>query len=103
MAIVNTLEVEGKHFTATTVELPKTTFCVISNDVGYIACGALDVNFFDESPKLKKRNVVAGRAEGVRTIEQLLNAPLAKITDASRELYGWEIGMTGKEALLRLS
>ncbi|MFB4475402.1 YunC family protein [Virgibacillus sp. SK37] len=103
MVTVKPLEVEGKYFTATTVELPKTTLLVISNDVGYIMCAALDVDFFDENPKLKQRNVIAGRAEGVRTIDQLLHAPLAKITEASREKFGWEIGMTGKEALLRLS
>lgn len=103
MVTVKPLEVEGKHFTATTVELPKTTLLVISNEIGYIMCAALDVDFFDENPKLKQRNVIAGRAEGVRTIDQLLHAPLAKITDASREMYGWEIGMTGKEALLKLS
>ncbi|MFD1849365.1 YunC family protein [Oceanobacillus bengalensis] len=102
MITVKPLEVEGKHFTATTVELPKTTLLVISNDVGYIMCAALDVDFFDANEKLKKRNVIAGRAEGVRTIDQLLHAPLAKITDASQELYGWEIGMIGKDALLKL-
>jgi uncharacterized protein YunC (DUF1805 family) len=103
MVTVEPLEVEGKYFTATTVKLPKTTLLSISNDVGYIMCAALDVDFFDENPKLKQRNVIAGRAEGVRSIDQLLNAPLAKITEASRENFGWEIGMTGKEALLRLS
>ncbi|WP_085991461.1 YunC family protein [Oceanobacillus senegalensis] len=103
MVSVNPLEVEGKHFTATTVELPKTTLLVISNEIGYIMCAALDVDFFDDNPKLKKRNVIAGRAEGVRTIDQLLHAPLAKVTDASKEMYGWEVGMTGKDALLKLT
>ncbi|KKE79552.1 DUF1805 domain-containing protein [Oceanobacillus caeni] len=103
MVTVEPIEIEGKHFVATTVKLPKTTLLSVSNDVGYIMCAALDVDFFDVNPKLKERKVIAGRAEGVRSIDQLLNAPLAKITDASREEFGWEIGMTGKEALLRLS
>ncbi|RLL46522.1 DUF1805 domain-containing protein [Oceanobacillus piezotolerans] len=103
MMTVKPLELEGKMFIETTVELPKTTLLIISNDIGYIMCAALDVDFFDANEKLKQRNVICGRAEGVRTIDQLLHAPLAKITEASSELYGWEVGMSGKEALLKLT
>ncbi|WP_042222670.1 YunC family protein [Oceanobacillus manasiensis] len=100
MITINPLEVEGMHFTAIRVELPKTNLLMISNEVGYIMCAALDVNVLNE--KLKDRNVIAGRAVGVRTIDDLLHAPLEKITDASRS-YGWEEGMIGKEALLKIS
>ncbi|WP_174614174.1 YunC family protein [Virgibacillus ihumii] len=100
MMTVNPLEVDGMYFTAITVELPKTNLLVISNEVGYIMCGALDVDVLNEV--LKDRNVIAGRALGVKTIDQLLHAPLEKITDASRE-YGWEPGMIGKDALLKIS
>ncbi|GGP13940.1 YunC family protein [Oceanobacillus neutriphilus] len=102
MITVEPLEVDGIIFTAVSVELPKTTLLTISNDIGYIMCAALDVDIFNVIPKLKERNVIAGRAMGVRTIDQLLNAPLQKITDASKE-HGWEVGMTGKEALLKIS
>ncbi|MFD2045145.1 YunC family protein [Ornithinibacillus salinisoli] len=102
MITVNPLEIDGKFFTATSVELPKTNLLIISNDIGYIMCAALDVDIFNENEKLKKRNVIAGRAEGVRTIDELLHAPLAKITDASKE-YGWQLGMTGKDALKKLT
>lgn len=102
MITVEPLEVDGIIFTAVSVELPQTTLLIISNDIGYIMCAALDVDIFNEIPKLKERNVIAGRAMGVRTIDELLNAPLQKITDASKE-HGWEVGMTGKEALLKIS
>ncbi|WP_339228657.1 DUF1805 domain-containing protein [Oceanobacillus sp. FSL K6-2867] len=102
MITVNPLEVDGIIFTAVRVELPKTNLLTISNDIGYIMCAALDVDIFNEVPKLMERNVIAGRAMGVRTIDELLNAPLQKITDASKA-YGWEVGMTGKEALLKIS
>ncbi|MFC2947169.1 YunC family protein [Virgibacillus sediminis] len=102
MITVNPLEVDGMIFTAIRVELPKTNLLMISNDIGYIMCAALDVDIFNENEKLRKRNVIAGRAVGVRTIEELLHAPLEKVTDASKE-YGWEPGMTGKEALLNIS
>ncbi|MBR3118596.1 DUF1805 domain-containing protein [Oceanobacillus profundus] len=102
MITVNPLEVDGMIFMAVRVELPKTNLLTISNDIGYIMCAALDVDIFNEVPKLMERNVIAGRAMGVRTIDELLHAPLQKITDASKA-YGWEVGMTGKEALLRIS
>jgi uncharacterized protein YunC (DUF1805 family) len=102
MITVNPIEIEGMKFTAVSVELPKTTLLTISNEVGYIMCAALDVDIFNEVPKLMERNVIAGRALGVRTIDELLHAPLQKITDASKT-YGWEKGMIGKDALLKIS
>ncbi|APC48940.1 YunC family protein [Virgibacillus halodenitrificans] len=100
MITVNPLEVDGMMFTAIQVELPKTNLIMITNETGYIMCAALDVDVLNE--KLAHRKVVAGRAVGVRSIDDLLNAPLEKITDASRT-YGWEVGMTGKEALLKIA
>jgi uncharacterized protein YunC (DUF1805 family) len=102
MITVNPIEIEGMKFTAVSVELPKTTLLTVSNEVGYIMCAALDVDIFNEIPKLQERKVIAGRAVGVRTIEQLLDAPLEKVTDASRE-KGWKEGMSGREALLLIS
>lgn len=103
MITVNPIEVDGIVFTAIRVELPKTNLLTISNDIGYIMCAALDVDIFNEIEKLKKREVIAGRAVGVRTIDELLNAPLEKITDASKEAYGWEEGMIGRDALVKIS
>ncbi|MFD1361475.1 YunC family protein [Lentibacillus salinarum] len=100
MITVNPLEVEGMHYTAVTVELPKTNLLVISNEVGYIMCGALDVDLLNKV--LADRKVIAGRATGVKTIDELLHAPLQKITDASKA-YGWKPGMTGKDALLKIA
>ena len=47
-----------------------TGWSLVPNEVGYIMCGALDVGLLNA--KLKERKIVAGRAVGVRTIEQLL-------------------------------
>ncbi len=100
MITINPIDIDGIIFTAIRVELPKTNLLIVSNEVGYIMCAALDVDILNE--KLKDRKVVAGRAVGVRTIDQLLEAPLEKITDASRE-HGWQEGMSGKEALLKIA
>lgn len=99
MINVDPIIIEGQPFTAVTVQLPKTNFMSISNDNGYIMCGALDVQLLNE--KLKDRKIIAGRAVGVRTIEQLLEAPLESVTLAAEEL-GIHVGMTGREALLKM-
>jgi len=74
MITVNPLEVEGMFFTAINVELPKTNQLMISNEVGYIMCCALDVDVLNDV--LADRGVMSGRSTGVKTIDDLLFAPL---------------------------
>lgn len=99
MIDLSPIEIDGNTFLAVTVLLPKTTLLVVTSAKGYIMCGALDVGLLNE--KLKDRNVIAGRAVGVKTIEQLLNAPLESITFGAEEL-GIYKGMIGKDALLKM-
>lgn len=100
MITVSPIHIEGTMFTSLQVELPKTNLLIISNEIGYIMCAALDVDVMNE--RLKDRKVIAARASGVRSIQQLLYAPLEKVTVAAREAYGWRPGMTGKEALTKI-
>lgn len=78
------------------VKLPKTTLLSISTDRGYIMCGALDVSLLNE--RLRDREIIAGRAVGVRTLEELLEAPLESVTHKAESL-GIVAGMKGSEAL----
>ena len=78
------------------VKLPRTTLLSLSTDRGYIMCGALDVGLLND--KLKEREIIAGRATGVRTLEQLLEAPLESVTHAA-EAIGIHVGMKGEDAL----
>lgn len=94
------IQIDEQQFVAITIQLPKTNFMAITNDKGYIMCGALDVALLNE--KLKDRNIIAGRAVGVRTIEQLLEAPLESITIAAQNC-GITVGMKGKDALLKMN
>ncbi|MGD6871257.1 YunC family protein [Sutcliffiella horikoshii] len=93
------ITIEGHTFTAITVRLPKTNFLAVTSDKGYIMCGALDIGLLNA--KLKDRKIIAGRAVGVRTIEQLIEAPLESITYEA-ENVGITVGMPGKEALLKM-
>ena len=62
-------------------------------------CGALDIGLLNE--KLADRKIIAGRAVGVRTIDDLLKAPLESVTYEA-EKYGIVKGMIGEDALLKM-
>jgi uncharacterized protein YunC (DUF1805 family) len=96
MIEMSPIEVGGHTFLSITVRLPKTNLLVVTSDKGYIMCGALDVALLNE--KLKDRKVIAGRAVGVKTIEELLESPLESVTIEAENL-GIMAGMTGKDAL----
>ena len=48
-----------------------------------------------------RRGIIAGRAVGVRTIEQLLEAPLESVTYEAEKL-GITVGMIGRDAMLKM-
>jgi uncharacterized protein YunC (DUF1805 family) len=81
------------------VKLPKTTLLVVMTDKGYIMCGALDVGLLNE--KLKDRGIIAGRAVGVRTLDDLLEAPLESVTHAAEQL-GITAGTKGRDAIAKM-
>jgi uncharacterized protein YunC (DUF1805 family) len=90
---------EGVEAIGIEVFLPKTTLISISTDKGYIMCGALDIGLLNE--RLKDRLIIAGRAVGVKTIDQLLESELESVTYEAAKL-GIVPGMKGKDALLRM-
>jgi uncharacterized protein YunC (DUF1805 family) len=90
---------EAKNALAVEVKLPKTNLIAITTDVGYIMCGALDVALLNE--RLADRKIIAGRAVGVKTWEELLTAPLESVTHTAEEL-GITVGMTGADALKKM-
>lgn len=93
------LSLNGCSVIAIEVKLPKTNLLAITTETGYIMCGALDVALLNE--KLKDREIIAGRAVGVRTISELLDAPLESVTHRAEQL-GITKGMSGRDALLLL-
>jgi len=87
---------EGVSVIGVEVKLPKTTLLAVTTDKGYIMCGALDVGLLNE--KLGDRGIIAGRAVGVRTLEELMAAPLESITTGAKAL-GIHEGMRGEDAI----
>lgn len=99
MVDLSPVKINDHTFIAVSVALPKTNLLAVMSDKGYIMCGALDVQLLNE--KLSDRKIIAGRAVGVRTIEELLTAPLESVTIAAQQ-RGIDVGMIGKDALLKM-
>ncbi|WP_106766440.1 YunC family protein [Paenibacillus faecalis] len=93
------IEVEGHTVMGVEVKLPKTTLLAIYTTRGYIMCGALDVGLLNQ--KLSDRQIIAGRAVGVRTLEDLLEAPLESVT-VEAEKWGIQPGQRGRDAILKM-
>lgn len=96
--MVKVIPIHIDEWTAIGVEvlLPKTTLLAITAGDGYIMCGALDVQLLND--RLKDRMIIAGRAIGVRTLQQLLDAPLESVTHAANAI-GITTGMSGIDAI----
>jgi uncharacterized protein YunC (DUF1805 family) len=87
----------GRHVCiAVEVELPKTRLIAIQTGIGYIMCGALDIHLLNTV--LHDRGIIAARAVGVKSVGQLLAAPLESVTDQAAAL-GIQPGMRGEDAL----
>jgi len=93
------VDINGRTAIAIEVKLPKTTLIVITTKIGYIMCGALDVGLLNE--RLKDRQIIAARATGVRTIEDLLTMPLESVTETAASM-GIVAGITGREAIEKM-
>ena len=99
MMRVEPISIDGHIVLGIEVKLPKTTLLVITTPKGYIMCGALDVKLLNE--KLSERRIIAGRALGVRTLEDLMEAELESVTYEAEKL-GIVPGLKGKDAVLKM-
>ncbi|OAB43829.1 YunC family protein [Paenibacillus antarcticus] len=91
--------IEGITVTGVEVKLPKTTLLTINTPKGYIMCGALDIGLLNE--RLSDRQIIAGRAVGVKTLQELLDAPLESVTYEAEKL-GITPGISGRDALQKM-
>lgn len=99
MVQLKPLRIDDELVMGIEVALPKTNLLIFTTDTGYIMCGALDIKLLNE--RLADREVVAARAVGVKTLDDLLEAPLESVTH-SAEKHGIQAGMTGREALQQM-
>ncbi len=97
MVKVEPLWLDEHVVVAIEVHLPKTNLLVIQTDNGYVMCGALDVQLL--RTKLANRDILAARAVGVKTMDELLNGTVESCTQAA-ERIGIHPGMPIRQALL---
>ena len=76
--------------------LDNTTLLIISGYKSFFMCGALDTTVY------KNREVICGKAMGVKTIEQLYSAPIVDLSEYAKQ-KGLHLGMTVSEAFKELS
>ncbi len=93
--------IDEKKYYAVEVKLPKTTLIVVGNDIGFVMCGALNIDIYD-TPKMKERKVICANAIGVKTVDDLINGVINQSTSAASEI-GIKSGMSVKDALNLLS
>jgi uncharacterized protein YunC (DUF1805 family) len=90
------MTVDGQTVIGIHVALPKTNLLAITTNIGYIMCGALDIQLLNE--RLSEREIIAARMVGVKTLEELLNGTVESSTFKAHEL-GIVPGTSGREAL----
>jgi uncharacterized protein YunC (DUF1805 family) len=87
------VKVDGKTCQGMHVDLPESPpLLLIIADKGFVMCGFLNIE------AAEKLGVVAAMVSGVRSFEDVLNAPVRAITSRAKSL-GVEAGMKGAEAL----
>ncbi len=94
--IVEPFTRDGLQLTAVKIELKNTTLLLIEGYDAFFMCGALDVNIYGQ------REVLCGKAVGVKTIEDLYQAKIADSTNYAKS-QGILPGMSVHEALNQIS
>ncbi len=77
------------------LELPQANLILAIAPAGFVMCGYLDVS------AAEKIGDAACAVSGVRTVDDLLNKPVVRLTAQALE-HGIEVGMSGREALRRM-
>ena len=89
------IDLDGKKAKGLEVPLPKAPLVVAYGTDGFVMCGYLNVEAADQL------GVAAAMVRGVSTVEDLLKAPVQKVS-AAAQTKGVQVGVSGQEALSRL-
>ena len=84
--------IDGKKGVGIEIDLPGAPLVLAKGPKGFVMCGYLDLHTAD------KVNAPAAIVRGVKTVDDLLKAPVVAVTAAGTAL-GVKPGMTGYEAL----
>ncbi len=89
------ISIQGQVATGYEIDLPGAPLVLVQAAKGFVMCGYLDVKSAD------KLNAAAAIVRGVKTVDELLAKPVTDVSAAGQTL-GIAVGVTGRDALLKL-
>jgi len=92
MIEIDTININGREYETLKVDLDPAPLILVRGKKGFLMCGYLNMEAAD------KLGAVAVSTSGVKTVDDILNKPVTKISVKAREL-GVKEGMTGRQAL----
>ena len=92
MIEIDTININGREYETLKVDLDPAPLILVRGKKGFLMCGYLNMEAAD------KLGAVAVSTSGVKTVDDILNKPVTKISKKAREL-GVKEGMTGRQAL----
>jgi len=98
MISITSLKVDGKNCLGIRVDLPECAapLLLITTEKGFVMCGFLDID------AAERTGASAAKVSGVKTFEDVLNAPVKAMTTKAKNL-GVQEGMKGADALKHMS
>lgn len=93
---MDTINIDSKTFQASKIQTSHANIMLIQAKQGFLGCGYFDI---ETSNKLSEPVAIV---TGVKSYEDMLEAKVIKVSKAAQEL-GIDIGLSGKEALLKLN
>ncbi len=87
--------IQGKKFRGYEIKIGEKTLVLIIGEKGYLACGYWNLE------TAEKFGDCCAIITGVNTVEEMLEKKVVNLTDSAKR-SGIEIGMTGKQALVKM-
>ena len=86
---------DGIEINTVLIQMPKANLIIAASGCGFVMCGYLDISIAE------KMGDIACVVSGVSTVDQMLEKPVVKLTEAAKTL-GIELGMSGLDALKKM-
>lgn len=90
------ITIDQQSLIAYQIQTPHTSAMLIAAKSGFLACAYFDIAIAE------KVGDAAAIVTGVKTLDDMLNAPVVRLSSAAAQL-GVTVGMSGRDALLRLN
>ena len=89
------LDLDGQKLKGVKIPTGKTAILIIQAPKGFLGCGYFDLEVAN------KFGDIAAIVTGVKELEEMLNKPVQKVSQAAKDL-GIEEGLSGKDALRKM-